>query len=443
MYVIFTLQYKMDISNWFGLTNGKYFGEPPLYVDKTRAPGMTELPKPTVVQWIKKNPYILITSPNFIWASISLLLYYLAPYDISPESTAAQGPVSTAFLSERAPLWFSLTLGYFSFWHVSLYGFNLSSRPFIADRTYNMSKVIHNLFWTISGIGIWTLFENVMCYLWSTGRLAYVNDITSFTTLPGLLRFAVALMGIPIWRSVHFYFVHRILHYGPLYQQVHSLHHRNTDIEPFSGLCMHPIEHLYYYSCIVPSLVFYCSPFAFVWNGIHLLLSPAASHSGYEDHFQSDVFHYLHHRYFECNYAGSDAAFMDIFFGTFRGSFSEHPIDKDGPKPRDDAKSSLLVLPTKEFVTYLLLSAGCVAPWYYAVTTNMSLSYPAALTTSGLVGFGPVLLATLVSYGFGKSNLVKPAAMSLTGNLFHLLVGSIFCSLPIMYGCWLALQSKI
>ena len=32
-----------------------------------------------------------------------------------------------------------------------------------------------------------------------------------------------------------------------MYKYIHSLHHRNTDIEPFAGLCMHPVEHLYYY----------------------------------------------------------------------------------------------------------------------------------------------------------------------------------------------------
>jgi hypothetical protein len=68
--------------------------------------------------------------------------------------------------------------------------------------------------------------------------------------------------------------------------QVHSLHHRNTDVEPFAGLAMHPVEHLYYYACILPSLVCLASPFHFVWNGIHMLLAPAASHSGWEDHFQ-------------------------------------------------------------------------------------------------------------------------------------------------------------
>ena len=34
--------------------------------------------------------------------------------------------------------------------------------------------------------------------------------------------------------------------------------------------------------------------------GMHLLLSPAASHSGWEDHMQSDQFHYIHHAKFEC-----------------------------------------------------------------------------------------------------------------------------------------------
>ena len=51
-----------------------------------------------------------------------------------------------------------------------------------------------------------------------------------------------------MYRDFHFYWAHRFIHIRALYKYVHSLHHRNTDIEPFAGLCMHPIEHLYYYS---------------------------------------------------------------------------------------------------------------------------------------------------------------------------------------------------
>ena len=428
------------MENWFGLTNGKYFGEPPLYVDKSKPAGMTDLPKPTVLTWIRNSPFILITSPNFVWACISLALYVFAPYDIRPESSAALAPISYTFIAQRFPIWFAVTFGYFSFWHIALYGLNMASRPFIENRPYNLDKLVHNAFWTSSGIMIWTVFENVICYLWATGRLAYVSDVISFTTFPGMFRFAIALMGVPVWRSVHFYFAHRFLHYRPLYQQVHSLHHRNTDIEPFSGLCMHPIEHIYYFACILPSLVFYCSPYAFMWNGVHLLLSPAASHSGYEDHFQSDVFHYLHHRYFECNYAGSDAAFMDIFFGTFKASFKDHPADKDGPTLRDDAKSTLRIMPSKEFVIYLSTSSLCILAWSYIALHSISVSSNHALALSSLVGFGPVILANIISSVFRNRSGTQSIRMSLAGNMFHLGFGTLFCSIPITYACYLTLM---
>ena len=430
------LNFYKKISNWFGLNNGSYINEPPQYVDKEKLPGMSEIPKPTVLGWITNAPFVLITTPNFVWASIATSMYYYVPYNLHTHSIAALAPISYNFILERFPLWFTIVFGYNSFWHIVLYFFNLASRPFIMNRPYNVQKVIHNMFWTTSGIFIWTIFENIFCYLWASGRLLYVNSLFSFV---------IALMGIPIWRSIHFYFAHRLLHFGPLYQEVHSLHHRNTDVEPFSGLCMHPIEHLYYYSCILPSLLFICSPFAFLWNGVHLLLSPAASHSGWEDHFQSDAFHYMHHRYFECNYAGTDAAFMDIMFCTFKGSFSD--VDKDGPKPREDAKSTLFSYPTIEFTRYITLCFSCIFLWgYFALgiaNKTIVLNELQRFVISFGVGFGPVLIAWILSNIFHKNTTyVKSIKMTIVGNLIHISIGSLFCSVPITYLCWLTLLTK-
>jgi sterol desaturase/sphingolipid hydroxylase (fatty acid hydroxylase superfamily) len=69
---------------------------------------------------------------------------------------------------------------------------------------------------------------------------------------------------------------------------VHKLHHRNADPEPFSGITMHPVEHLYYFSnAFTPSLYLSnLSPLVFTWNFIHLTIAPGAGHSGWEDHFQ-------------------------------------------------------------------------------------------------------------------------------------------------------------
>jgi sterol desaturase/sphingolipid hydroxylase (fatty acid hydroxylase superfamily) len=114
---------------------------------------------------------------------------------------------------------------------------------------------------------------------------------------------------------------HRMLHFRVLYRFVHSLHHRNVDPEPFSGLCMHPVEHLYYLATVLPSVVLTLSPFHFLWNGMHAVISPAAGHSGWEDHWQSDQFHYIHHAKFECNYGGGGIP-VDAWFGTLRDTLS-------------------------------------------------------------------------------------------------------------------------
>jgi len=424
----------MDIQNWFGLTNGKYIGEPPHYVDKQRPPGMSEVPQTSWIKWLKAAPFVLITSPNFVWATLSLLLYAAAPYQLDPERFPT--PLSVSFLSQRLALWIPVVLGYTGFWHVALYWFQLANRPFV-NRSYNPTKVLHNLTWTTSGIFLWTCYENVVCYLWATGRLPYISDAISFTTPLGVIGFLVALAAVPVWRSLHFYFAHRFLHFPAMYQQVHSLHHRNTDTEPFSGLCMHPVEHLYYYACIAPSLVYVCSPYAFLWNGVHLLLSPAASHSGYEDHFQSDVFHYMHHRYFECNYAGTDAAWLDQWFGTFKGSMA---LEDGVPQPRADAKSTLFAVPTTEFMTYLGGSAACFVPWIITVNSNSNNSTYSSIAIASLAGFGPVLLSVLVSNLFRMGRGVGAKSMSLVATLGHVGIGTLFCSIPVMYMIWLTLQ---
>lgn len=413
--------------NYFGFRNGRLFGEVAPYVDTTKAPGMSVLPAPTVYTWIRGAPSLLLTSPNAIWYAFAMAVYLLAPYDLSPTGHAFASPVSYAFFSERFPIWLCLTLGYTSFWHITLHGLGWATRPFIQNRPYNLDKVAHNIAWSVSGIAIWTCFENVITFLWATHRLPYLSNTESLTTSHGLLMFGLTSALIPVWRDVHFYVAHRLLHWRPLYIQVHSLHHRNTDIEPFSGLCMHPVEHLYYFSCIAPSLLLTCSPFAFVWNGAHLLLSPGASHSGYEDHFQADAHHYMHHRYFECNYAGFGASFLDTMMGTFVDTMAIR--DKDGVTLRGDAKSTLRTVPTKEFCGYLLGSAGCMLPWL------LSVNQMGPLVPAVLAGFGPVGAAVLLTSVVGGSS-GTPFRLDLSSCL-HFLVGILFCSVPITYALYL------
>ena len=59
----------------------------------------------------------------------------------------------------------------------------------------------------------------------------------------------------PVWISFHFYWIHRFLHWPPLYRLAHALHHRNTNVGPWSGFSMHPIEHILFLSSILIQVV--------------------------------------------------------------------------------------------------------------------------------------------------------------------------------------------
>jgi sterol desaturase/sphingolipid hydroxylase (fatty acid hydroxylase superfamily) len=331
-------------------------------------------------------------------------------------------------------------MGYIAFWHITLYFLNWAKRPFVKNRAYNVDKVLHNMFWTLSGIILWTCTENIVAYLWVSGRLPYLSDAETFTSVSGILKFAAALFLTPGFRAVHFYCVHRMLHFAPLYYFVHSLHHRNTDIEPFSGTCMHPVEHLYYFSSYLGSLVFVCSPFAFFWNGVHLLISPAASHSGWEDHFQGDAFHYMHHRYFECNYSSSDAMFVDAFFGTCVDSMAQR--DKDGVTARGDAKSTLRTIPTFEFVAYIAMVLLSFVIWGYQaslVAQGIAISYGSAVIYA-LIGGGGPLIAAIAYWMFVGSPNNNALGMSRPWKFVHLFMAGAICVFPVIYLCFLGVR---
>ena len=168
---------------------------------------------------------------------------------------------------------------------------------------------------------------------------------------------------------------------------------------------MHPLEHLYYFSCLGPSFLVYTTPFAFMWNGVHLLISPAASHSGWEDHFQSDQYHYLHHRFFECNYGTSGTPF-DKIFGTFRDKMKETGTSYRGGSEEKvdartaavlDSKSSLAGPPDLGFVLYLGLNCLAWALLWLRLTDSGLVDWVSPATLAFTISAGPLVLAQVMA----------------------------------------------
>ncbi|MEM7169939.1 MAG: sterol desaturase family protein [Pseudomonadota bacterium] len=190
--------------------------------------------------------------------------------------------------------------------------------------TWN-NQVLDNIFWTCaSGVTLWTAFEVI--YVWALAN-GFVPT-TSFNANP--VWFVLWFALIPIWSSAHFYWIHRALHWPPLYRWVHSLHHRNVNIGPWAGISMHPVEHLFYFSSVLIHFVVASHPVHFFFH-MHLeALNPLASHSGFDGLVVrgkkrvelGDFFHQLHHRYFECNYGTAEMPW-DKWFGSFHDGTPE------------------------------------------------------------------------------------------------------------------------
>eukprot|EP01064_Diplonema_japonicum_P022584 TRINITY_DN3255_c0_g2_i1.p1 TRINITY_DN3255_c0_g2~~TRINITY_DN3255_c0_g2_i1.p1 ORF type:complete len:478 (+),score=130.19 TRINITY_DN3255_c0_g2_i1:48-1481(+) len=306
-----------------GLSGGSIF-RPAGWVDLKKRPGETSMSGQLFFQPWNVVRTILMT-PNLMWLLLSAALYVLAPYDME-----AAGRWDGAWFARRCGVNTLVIYLYFGWWHfVSHF---LSRRKYAPHSYPSLATMVQNVWYTTLGALQWSAWEMAYYHLLAEGRVPYdtdeeawfswwttmgYNNDNSTTALTTFLWNVMWVLAIPLYRDFHFYFAHRTIHYRALYKYVHSLHHRNIDIEPFAGLSMHPLEHVYYYSAVAVSLYFKMSPFVFHWNGWHLNLAPAAGHSGWEDHWQADQYHYLHHAKFECNYGGPQYC-LDCVFGTFR-----------------------------------------------------------------------------------------------------------------------------
>jgi sterol desaturase/sphingolipid hydroxylase (fatty acid hydroxylase superfamily) len=219
-------------------------------------------------------------------------------------------------------------------WHLWLYIWRRQDVAFKYNRkwpsetssvfTFN-NQTYDNMFWTLaSGVPIWTIYEVLL--LW-----AYANGLAPMI-LPGdnPVAFVALFFLVPFIHEVGFYFAHRLLHVPFLYRVAHKLHHRNVNPIPWSGLSMHPIEHVIYFASILLFFIIPAHPIHMINLASRLGLAPAQGHTGFDRVVVGDettwdtsyYAHYLHHRYHEVNYADGMVP-LDKWFGSFHDGSPE------------------------------------------------------------------------------------------------------------------------
>jgi len=182
-----------------------------------------------------------------------------------------------------------------------------------------------NIFWNfVSGCTIWTAYEAVTLWAWANKLIPYVD----FRSHP--VYFVLVMIIVLFWRQIHFYWIHRLIHWKPLYDRIHFVHHKNVNVGPWSGIAMHPIEHLLYFSVVMIHWILPSHPIHAIFNLQHAALTPALGHSGFDKIVTKKdrglkneyFFHYLHHRFFTVNF-GTEAVPLDLWFGSFHDGSPE------------------------------------------------------------------------------------------------------------------------
>ena len=194
------------------------------------------------------------------------------------------------------------------------------------NRAFRFSdQVKDNMFFTmVSGVAVWTLFQVATLWLMANG---YVPTITLGSNP---VQFIALIILMPVWSAFHFYWAHRVLHQPFMYTRFHTLHHRSINIGPWSGMSMHPVEHLLYFTTICIHWLVASHPIHVIYHLLYQGPGAAMTHTGYEDLLVRDkrqlalgtFYHTLHHRFFECNYGNQEMPW-DRWFGTFHDGSDE------------------------------------------------------------------------------------------------------------------------
>ena len=268
---------------------------------------------------------------NILYMGLAVLTWFAFTPDLARMKTFSWDWVATVYAQNLA--FAVLVYGglHFRFYMRKAQGtrFMMNRRePTAAHRRFLFgNQVRENVFFTaVSGVGVWTAYQVVTFWAFANGYIPMLN----WEAHP--IYFVLLFVLIPVMRDAHFYFVHRALHHPWLYQRFHALHHKNTDIGPWSGMSMHPVEHILYFSGILIHWVLLSHPLHAIFHVQQTGLAPALGHVGFHKlltkrenvySIGQRYFHFLHHRYFECNYGGDGTVPLDKWFGSWHDGTPE------------------------------------------------------------------------------------------------------------------------
>ena len=286
-------------------------------------------PQPkTLFKWVFGFPGYFLPW-NVLYAVGAILIWRFATPSLETMQT-----LSTSWVGLVLARNFILAILVYGAWHMWLYVWRKQGNRYKYNHKWPKEKssaflfnnqTADNMFFTLaSGVPVWTAYEVLLLWSYANGTIS----VLSFADNPAW--FIAVFFIVPFIHEVGFYAAHRLLHWPPLYRVAHKLHHRNTNPGPWSGLSMHPIEHLIYFSTILLFFFIPAHPLHMINLASRLGVAPAQGHTGFdrvevgeETSMDTSYYaHYLHHKYFEVNYSDGMVP-LDKWFGSFHDGSPE------------------------------------------------------------------------------------------------------------------------
>jgi methylsterol monooxygenase len=239
---------------------------------------------------------------------------------------------SWQWLFEGRNEWLVASLGGFILHEVQYFGFHLPwlAADFIpAFHKYKLQPTKANT-WPLNWRCIKRLLFNhfiieLPLILLAHPIFCWLGIHTDYHLLPSWTKIGLTIIACFLIEDFYFYWIHRLLHWGPFYTHIHKIHHHHTAPFGIAAEYAHPVETIFLGFGTVLGPFLFADHLFTVWAWLTVrLFQTVEAHAGYDfpwspRHFipgwGGAEFHDYHHMNFNGNYA-STFIWCDWLFGT-------------------------------------------------------------------------------------------------------------------------------
>lgn len=216
----------------------------------------------------------------------------------------------------------------------------------IQQRLPSQESVLTELKYSLSTIFIFSLVIQLTLFTPVRDYSQVYTDLDAYPMWYFWLSIPLVIFG----HDTYFYWMHRLMHWKPIYRYVHRVHHLSHNPTPLAAFSFHPLE-AFLEIAYLPMIAFMLPTHRFVlfFFGLYMMAMNVIGHLGYElfpksfinsvwkRWLNSSTHHNMHHKYSRYNY-GLYFNLWDRWMGTNHPKYTEEFVD--AKKDRQIAQTS-------------------------------------------------------------------------------------------------------